>query len=136
MVSAGVAIALVSATTSAVINDLEPSPELLRTMAGIGASFFLAYVIEAAWLAKRFPASGRGELLLGWLMGFAAAGLAGIIFALILSELPSGTTFGRSEDFRLWWALVSLIGLGLLVAIQPGIAHIEAHGEWRQDRAD
>ena len=46
---------VVSCGAAAVVGDLDPSPELLRTMAGIGASFFLAYVIEAAWLAQRFP---------------------------------------------------------------------------------
>jgi cytosine/uracil/thiamine/allantoin permease len=113
---------------SALFKELEPSPELLRTIAGIGASFFLAYVIEAAWLIKRFPAGKRSEIILGVLVGFAASGLLGVIFALMLSELPVGESFGRSEDFRFWWSILSLGGLGFLVALQPAIVHDQLVG--------
>jgi len=110
---------------SAFFKELEPSPELLRTIAGIGASFFLAYVIEAAWLIGRFPAGARGEIILGVLVGFAASGLLGVIFATLLSDRNPAEPFGRNEDFQLWWSLISLGGLGLLVALQPAIVHAE-----------
>jgi hypothetical protein len=125
MAATSALIFLSTSVVSAVFKDLEPSPELLRTVAAIGASFFLAYIIEATWLAKLFPAGKRGEIVLGVLMGFAASGLLGVIFALMLSELPASEAFGRSQDFRFWWSLISLGGLGFLVAIQPGIAHTE-----------
>lgn len=93
-------------------------------MAGIGASFFLAYVIEATWLAQRFPHKERSELILGGLMGLATSGLLGVILALMLSERPVTEPFGRTEDLYFWWSLISLTGLGLLVALQPGVVHI------------
>jgi hypothetical protein len=126
-------IFLTTSAISAVLENLEPSPELLRTIAGIGASFFLAYIIEATWLAARFPAGKRGEIILGVLMGFAASGLLGVIFALMLSEDSVSGGLGRGEDFRLWWSIISLGGLGFLVAVQPGLAHIEQNSKRSAD---
>jgi high-affinity Fe2+/Pb2+ permease len=127
-----ISVFVLASLSSAVFNDLEPSPELLRTMAGIGASFFLAYVIEATWLAQRFPHGQRSELILGGLMGLAASGLLGVIFALALSEQGAAASFGRSEDFYFWWSTVSLTGLGLLVALQPGVVHVWLEGSERK----
>lgn len=123
MLGAGGSLLFAVWVASTFLNDLEPSPELLRTMAGIGASFFLAYVIEASWLAKTFTSDD--EVFLGFLMGFACAGLLGVIFALLLSERPAAEHFGRDQDLQFWWSAISLGGLGLLVAIQPGIVQLE-----------
>jgi hypothetical protein len=123
MFIAGGLVLVVAAIGSALFDELEPSPELLRVMAGIGASFFLAYVIEATWI-------------LGILMGLAAAGLLGVILALILSERPAGESFGRAEDVNFWLSAVSLTGLGLLVALQPGVTHIWLQEDWKNLPSD
>lgn len=107
--------------------NLEPSPELCRTLAGIGASFFLAYVIEATWLATRFEANRRSEYFLGFITGLAALGFLGVAFALWLSDRPSGEPLKHTEDFYLWFSLLSLGALGLLVAFQPFITHTWLH---------
>lgn len=135
MIKSALSVFVLSYGAAAVVGDLNPSPELLRTMAGIGASFFLAYVIEAAWLAQRFPKNARAEDSLGLLTGLAVSGLAGVVFALFLSETASSGPLNRSQDFYFWWSLVSLGGLGLLVALQPAVTHIWLH-ENGQDAED
>ncbi len=125
---------VISSLAAAVVDDLNPSTELLRTMAGIGASFFLAYVIEATWLAQRFPKNERSEDFLGLLTGLAVSGLAGVVFALFLSEAaPSGPLKG-SHGFYFWWSLISLGGLGLLVALQPALTHLWIHENGEDSR--
>jgi hypothetical protein len=123
------AIFVFALVASAAKPDLEPSPELLRTMTGIGASFFLAYVIEASWLAERFKNDKRSEVFLGVITGLATCGLAGVFLALVLSERAPAENFGRTEDIYFWWSMVSLGALGLLVAFQPAITHTWLHDE-------
>lgn len=95
-------------------------------MAGIGASFFLAYVIEATWLASRFEKNKRTEYFLGGLTGLATLGFLGVALALWLSAKP--TPFHHTEDLYFWLSSLSLGALGLLVAFQPVITHV-----WLQD---
>lgn len=107
--------------------DVDPSPELLRTMAGIGASFFLAYVIEATWMATKPKFmrnnSTEGDAFMGFVTGLAVAGLAGVVIALILSDnRPMNREFLR--EFTLWWSIVALVSLGFMVAMQPTLAHV------------
>lgn len=123
MAAAAVFIWLAASLASRVMADLEPSPELLRTLAGIGASFFLAYVIEATWLATQFKANRQSEYFLGVITGLAALGFLGVAFVLWLSDQPRQESFGHTEDFYLWFSLFALGALGLLVAFQPFITH-------------
>lgn len=98
-------------------------------MAGIGASFFLAYVIEATWLAERFQSGSRPEFLLGAITGLAVCGLFGVVVSLVFSEQTSL----RNQEFNLWLAAISLGSLGLLVALQPVITHFWLHGDPEKD---
>jgi hypothetical protein len=98
-------------------------------MAGIGGSFFLAYVIEATWLAERFQSGSRPEFLLGVITGLAVCGLFGVAVALILSEHSSL----HNQGFNLWLSAISLGSLGLLVALQPVITHFWLHGDPEED---
>jgi hypothetical protein len=75
MLRSSLFIFVVSYGGSDLMDDLNPSAEFLRTMAGIGASFFLAYVIEATWLAQRFSDNPRSEDLLGLMTGLAVSAL-------------------------------------------------------------
>jgi MFS family permease len=127
MIWSALSVFVISYVASLFLNDLSPSNELLRTMAGIGGGFFLAYVIEATWLAERFSNSPRNENLLGVMIGLAVSGLLGVIFALVLSETASGVSLTRSQDFYFWWSVVSLGFLGLLVALQPALIHFWVH---------
>lgn len=96
-------------------------------MAGVGASFFLAYVIEATWLAQRFSNTARSEDLLGLMTGLAVSGLAGVAFALFLGDTASSGPLEGNQYFYFWWSLISLGGLGLLVALQPALTHFWLH---------
>ena len=101
-------------------------------MAGVGASLFLAYVIEATWLAARVDMSRRGEGYLGFITGLAAWGFLGVGWLLYLSEshLP-GPLYG--EESRLFWgATSSLALLGLSVAFQPVITHTWLHANKKE----
>lgn len=112
---------------SLVFSDLSPSTEVLRTIAGIGGGFFLAYVIEATWLAERFSNSARNENLLGVMTGLAVSGLTGVILTLFLSETASGASLTGTQNFYFWWSFISLGFLGLLVALQPALIHFWLH---------
>lgn len=105
-------------------------------MAGIGASFFLAYVIEATWLAQRISPNARSEELLGMLTGLAVSGLAGVILSLFLGETTSPESLTETQSFYFCWCLVSLGCLGLLVALQPALTHFWIHENDRTPGAD
>ena len=114
---------LAAVIASKVEPNLDPTPEFLRTMAGIGASFFLAYVIEATWLASRFEKTKRSEYFLGVITGLAALGFLGVVCDLWLSD-QSSRPFHHTEDLYFWLSCLSVGALGLLVAFQPMITHI------------
>jgi high-affinity Fe2+/Pb2+ permease len=100
-----------------------PSPELLRAMAGVGASFFLAYVIETTWMVSRAPPDdSRGDWL-GFVTGLAVAGLIGIAAALLSAEHRAAGHGNLLDDLGMWWSVFSLGFLGLMVALQPHITH-------------
>lgn len=138
MIRSSLFVFVLAYIASLVLEDLTPSKELLRTMAGVGSSFFLAYVIEATWLAQRFSKTARSEDLLGVLTGLAVSGLAGVVFALLLSETASSDSLTERQTFYFWWSLVSLGCLGLLVALQPALTHFWLHENSKEplDRKD
>lgn len=105
--------------------DFDPSPELLRTMAGIGISLFLAYVIEATWLAQNFDPGDdkKSEVLLEAVTGIAICGLMAIALTLALSEHPSNEPFSWADIYYFWWSSAAYVTLGILVAVHPALAH-------------
>jgi hypothetical protein len=99
-----------------------PSTEFLLALAGIGASLFLAYVIEIAWMVPRVDPTSGGydyDAWLGYVTGFALAGLIGIGLALAASEQVRQGDEGLFEEIALGWAACSLAWLGFMVAMQP-----------------
>jgi hypothetical protein len=119
-------ISLVAILFAATIGDeLRPDADLLRVTAGIGASLFLAYVIEITWMASQVLPPGAGEDFLGGLTGFGLSGFLGVIALLILSEQGPGE-FTMLAEYFLWWSLLALVFLGLMVAMQPYMVH-----QWR-----
>jgi hypothetical protein len=107
---------------------IDPSPEFLRATAGVGASLFLAYVIEATWLMKGLGFTDESEVRLGVYTGLALDGFLGVVSLLVLSEISVGDD--PAGQLLLWWAGGSLFALGFLVAGQPLIAfHREHNGD-------
>ena len=101
----------------------DPHPEFLRTVAAIGASFFLAYVIEATWIATQVVPTHNvdGERFLGAITGFALAGFCGVVILVIQSEFQIADRLYAAVSF--WWSCIALVFLGTMVAIQPYMVH-------------
>jgi hypothetical protein len=99
------------------------SPEFLRTAAGIGASLFLAFIIEATWLAARFDTEPKSEMLLGFVTGLAAWGFVGVASLLVLSESHDPGPLQGSESLYFWFSVIGLALLGISVAFQPVVTH-------------
>lgn len=99
------------------------SPELLRTIAAIGASLLIAYVVEAVWLVSRVEVHDEYELWLGFLVGTGIAGLLGIAAALLLSEHRAAGHSNFIDSIGTAWILISMIVLGSLLVIQPLLAY-------------
>lgn len=122
--SALLSLALLS-SAAGITTVLEPHPtasgELLRTAAGIGASFFLAFVVEATWLAPRVREDKSGERAMWVITGFAVCGLLGIVQLLAYSDRDPNSF----SAYRLWWSLLALGFLGLMVCVRPALAHAE-----------
>ena len=94
-------------------------------MAGLGVSFFLAYVIEATWLVKKvnLDSDDKSEVFLEIITGIAVCGLAAIGALLSLSEHPESQPYLWVDIYFFWWSLLALSFLGALVAVQPALAH-------------
>lgn len=100
-----------------------PSPEFMRTLATIGASLVLAYVIEAVWLATRVEVDDDHEEWLGFITGVGIAGLFGVAIALLLSEHRAAGHDNVLDDLGLAWSAVSQVILGGVLLLQPLLAY-------------
>lgn len=98
------------------------SPEMLRTLALIGASFVLAYAVEAAWLVTNVELTEDHEEWLGFLTGVGVAGLLAIAFALLLAEHRALGHRNAIDDLGLGWIVGSLAILGGILVLQPLLA--------------
>jgi hypothetical protein len=97
-----------------------PQPEFLSDLAGIGATIFVAYVIEMSVIvlwATRYDA--EDDAVSGETVGFGLAAFLGVGFALALTNHGHTHALTFIEELGLSWALVSLAMLGLLVAAYP-----------------
>jgi hypothetical protein len=99
-----------------------PSEGLLYAMASIGASFFLAYVLEAVWLAGKVERNIESENWLGFVTGLGFAGLSGIGVALAVAAHRAAGHGNLLDDLGFCWSASSLLLLGALVAVQPLLA--------------
>jgi len=109
------------------------SPELLRSAATIGATFLLAYVVEAVWLVQRVERDDEFEEWLGFTTGAGIAGLLGVIFALLLAEHRTVGHANFIDKIGVAWVAISLLVLGGVLVAQPLLAH--RLGESGGDRA-
>ncbi|HET8862311.1 MAG TPA: hypothetical protein VFM94_03575 [Solirubrobacterales bacterium] len=99
------------------------SPELLRSLASIGATLLLAYVVEAVWLVQRVQRDEEYEEWLGITIGAAIAGFFGVIFALLLSEHRAAGHANFIDELGVAWVAVSLLVLGGSLIAYPFMAH-------------
>jgi hypothetical protein len=99
------------------------SPDLLQSLATIGAILLAAYVVEVVWL---LPQMGRGQELeewLGFIVGAAFAVLLGIVLALLLAQHRAAGHANFLDDLGLAWIAVSQLVLAGTLVLQPLLAH-------------
>jgi hypothetical protein len=110
--------------------SVDPSPELLRSLAEIGATLLIAYVIEVSWLvrASRARRLEERESRLGALTGVGYAGLLGIGVSLALSGQVAAHHWVWLDGIGFGFAVGSLAMLGITVVMQPMLTH-----EWMDD---
>ncbi len=124
IVNALITVALGSLGTYFFFSVVPPaSAELLRTIAVIGASLVLAYVIEAVWLVGRVERDDEFEEWLGFVTGVGIAGFLGVVFALLLAEHRAVGHSNFIDEIGVAWVAVSLFVLGSVLVIQPLLAH-------------
>jgi hypothetical protein len=100
-----------------------PSPELMRSLAEIAATFFVGWVVEAVWMALRNERDGRERE--NWLGGMGGLGLGGVL-AIALALLVAAHREAGHANFLdwlgLWWTVVTTACLGSMLAMYPVIA--------------
>ena len=97
-----------------------PSPESMRSVAGIGVALLLGYVIEAVWMVGRLERTGDDrEDWLGGAVGLALCGLVAIAVALLIAAHRDAGHSNYLDAFGLWFVAISLGMLGIFVSLQP-----------------
>lgn len=99
------------------------SPDLLRTIATIGTTLLLAYVVETVWLVQRAQRDDEYEEWLGFVTGAGIAGFLGVVFALLLSEHRAAGHANFIDEIGVAWVAVSLLILGAALIAHPLLAH-------------
>ncbi|HWA53119.1 MAG TPA: hypothetical protein VG816_02990 [Solirubrobacterales bacterium] len=117
-------VAIASVGAAFFIGAIPPaSPDLLQTLALIGAILLPAYVVEAVWL---LPRMGQGEELeewLGFMVGAAIANLLAIAIALLGVQHRLAGHANALDDIGLAFVVVSLVVLAGTVVAQPLLAN-------------
>lgn len=99
------------------------SPDLLRSIATIGATLLLAYIVETVWLVQRVQRDDEYEEWLGFITGAGIAGFLGVVFALLLSEHRAVGHANFIDEIGVAWVAVSLLILGGSLIAHPLLAH-------------
>lgn len=99
------------------------SPELLQSLATIGAIFVVAYVVEIVWMVPRMGRGEEFEEWLGFMVGAGIAGLLAIAVALLGAAHRSAGHANSLDDLGLSFVIVSLVILAATVVLQPLLAH-------------
>ncbi|HEY0392080.1 MAG TPA: hypothetical protein VGC63_10245 [Solirubrobacterales bacterium] len=99
-----------------------PSPNLLQSLATIGAIFEAAYVVELVWMLPRIGRGEEFEEWLGFLVGAAIAALFAIVVALLMVEHRLAGHSNSLDDLGLSFVVVSLVILAGCLVAQPLLA--------------
>jgi hypothetical protein len=99
------------------------SPDLLQSLALIGAVLLPAYVVEVIWLVPRMGRSEELEEWLGFIVGAAIADLLAIAVALLGVQHRLAGHSNSLDDLGLSFVIVSLAVLAGTLVAQPLLAH-------------
>lgn len=99
------------------------SPDLLRTLALIGAILLPAYVVEVVWLLPRLGDGEELEEWLGFMVGAAIADLLAIAVALLGAQHRLAGHANSLDDLGLAFVIVSLVVLAGTLVAQPLLAN-------------
>jgi hypothetical protein len=121
----GVLLALFSVAVATVgafffLSAVPPaSPDLLQTLALIGAILLPAYVVEVIWLLPRIGRGEEFEEWLGFMVGAAIADLFAIAVALLGVQHRLAGHTNSLDDLGLAFVIVSLVVLAGTLVTQP-----------------
>jgi hypothetical protein len=127
-VTKGVLLALFSVVVASIgaaffLGALPPaSPDLLDSLATIGAIFLPAYVVEVIWLVPRMGRGEEFEEWLGFTVGAGIAGLLAIAVALLGTQHRIAGHSNSIDDLALSFVVVSLVILAGTLVAQPLLA--------------
>ncbi len=127
-VTKGVMLALFSVAVASIggaffLGAIPPaSPELLQSLATIGAIFVPAYVVEVVWMVPRMGRGEEFEEWLGFVIGAGIAGLFAIAVALLGVEHRIAGHANTLDDLGLSFVVVSLVILAGTLVSQPLLA--------------
>jgi hypothetical protein len=127
--SKGVALALWSVALATIggaffLGAVPPaSPQLLQSLATIGAILMPAYAIEVVWLLPQMSKGIEYEEWLGFTVGAGVAGLLAIAVALLGAEHRLAGHANSLDDLGLSFVVVSLTILAGCLVLQPLLAH-------------
>jgi hypothetical protein len=128
-ITRGVLLALFSVVVASIgaaffLGAVPPaSPDLLQSLALVGAILLPGYVVEVIWLVPRM---GRGEEIeewLGFIVGAAIADLLAIAVALLGVQHRLAGHANSLDDLGLAFVIVSLVVLAGTLVAQPLLAH-------------
>jgi hypothetical protein len=102
---------------------------MLRDLAQIGATLFVAYAVEVSWLEKVSPVqTAARERWIGIVLGVGACGLLGIIVSLGLAERAAVGHWAWLDEIAFAGVSASLGLLAMVVALCPLLVH-----EWNRN---
>lgn len=99
------------------------SPDLLQTLALVGAILLPAYVVEVIWLLPRMGSGEELEEWLGFVVGAGIADLFAIAVALLGVQHRLAGHANSLDDLGLAFVVVSLVVLAGTLVAQPLLAH-------------
>jgi len=99
------------------------SPDLLQSLALIGAVLIPAYVVEVIWLVPRMGGGEELEEWLGFIVGAGITDLLAIAVALLGAQHRLAGHANSIDDLGLAFVVVSLVILAGTLIAQPLLAH-------------